>query len=139
MSPNRGLVAQVAQDFLHKDARGQFSLLPGGAQAVAVAVEICARLGTLSASLDELLRLCVRLERARSVEAAKRLEEAAASVSSVRQLLGVRVGVSLVPHLQRRRLTLLDQPRSKGCLQVRELLLQGSRRSRPASPALLRR
>ncbi len=124
MSPNSGLVAQVARDFLQKNTQGQFGLRPGGAQAVAVAVEICARLGTLSAALDELLRLCIRLERARSIEAAKSLEEAAASVGCVRQLLGVRAGVNLVPHLQRRRLKLLDQPRSKGRIQVREFLIQ---------------
>jgi hypothetical protein len=130
VSPPCGLVAQVARDFLHKDERGQFGLRPGGARAVAVAVEISARLGTLAACLDELLRLCIRLERARSVEAAKMLEEAAASASGVRQLLGVRSGISLVPHLQRRRLRLLDKPRARGHLQVRDLLQAQSHRPR---------
>ena len=40
----------------------------------------------------------------------------------MRQLLGVRTSGALVPHLRRRRLKLLNEPRSQAQFQIRDLL-----------------
>jgi hypothetical protein len=120
----KAVLAGVARDFLAAGPDGVQRLLPGSDKAIGVATEIVARLGTLASELDEVLRLCIVLERAQALETAEAIERALAAAPPVRTLLGVRGEGDLVPHLRRRRLRLLQKPRSSGQMLVREMLVK---------------